>query len=593
MKVKRIVFVNRAPFGNLDIDFSDNQVISLTGINGSGKTTILSYIVDAFYEIARKAFQQEFSGIKEGKLYRISSQLYNMVGTEYSMVYISLDTNGKDAYYVDFLGNINEDIFNGLLSSIWQNSDSSNWPIQFGTIKNQLKHGANYAKLITIEEDDARKAFSNNLLTYFPSYRYEQPGYLNDVFQMELKYKYTSDFTGYLTNPIEVTSDLPQIANWMMDIVLDNHLYGHTDLLQKLQYLISLILSYKHKKAVRIGIGQRNMGGARIQIVDSQTGSQIYPTLFNISAGEASLLCLFGELIRQADKLGKKIENVEGIVLIDEVDKHLHIVLQKEVIPKLVQMFPRIQFIISTHSAYVNIGLADEMMNKCKVLDLDNNGIVCDASKNDVFREAYEAMAKENERYLDFYNILSERVKDITKPIVYLEGRTDEKYFRKALEIFGYEDENIDFQWIGHIDQKGNEAFTGSGSLNYGMQFITGRNPQILHFFLFDCDTKREESDNGNIVVMTVPYFDNHTIMNKGIENALELGDIDISVFYEEHIKNGDYGKVVTTKELDKMKMCDHICALDNTSQIKILANLKPVIERIITRAKQHNETDG
>lgn len=173
MKVKRIVFVNRAPFGNLDIDFSDHQVVSLTGINGAGKTTLLSYIVDAFYEIARKAFHQEFSGIKEGKLYRISSQIYNMVGTEYSMVYISFDIDGKEVYYVDFLGNISEEIFTGLLSPIWQNSDTSNWPIQFGTLNNQLKHGAHYAKIITIDEDDARDAFSNNLLTYFPSYRYE------------------------------------------------------------------------------------------------------------------------------------------------------------------------------------------------------------------------------------------------------------------------------------------------------------------------------------------------------------------------------------------------------------------------------------
>ena len=226
MKVKRIVFINRAPFRNLDIDFSDSQVVSLTGINGAGKTTLLSYIVDAFYEIARKGFQQEFSGTKEGKLYRVSSPLYNMVDTECSFVYISFELDGKEVYYVDFLGNVNEEAFIGLLSPIWQSIDISNWPIQFGTIKNLLAHGANYAKLITIDEDEARKAFSNNLLTYFPSYRYEQPGYLNDVFQMELKYKYTSDFSGYLTNPIEVTSDLPQIANWMMDIVLDNHLYG-------------------------------------------------------------------------------------------------------------------------------------------------------------------------------------------------------------------------------------------------------------------------------------------------------------------------------------------------------------------------------
>ena len=91
---------------------------------------------------------------------------------------------------------------------------------------------------------------------------------------------------------------------------------------------------------------------------------------------------------------------------------------------------------------------------------------------------------------------------------------------------------------------------------------------------------------------MTVPYFNDHTIMNKGIENALELDNIDISTFYEEHIKHGDYGNVVTTKESDKMKMCDHICDLDNDSQKKILSNLKPIIERIVTRARQHTATD-
>lgn len=118
MKVKRIVFINRAPFRNLDIDFSDSQVVSLTGINGAGKTTLLSYIVDAFYEIVRKGFQQEFSGIKEGKLYRVSSPLYNMAGTECSLVYISFELDGKEVYYVDFLGNVNEEAFIGLLSPI-------------------------------------------------------------------------------------------------------------------------------------------------------------------------------------------------------------------------------------------------------------------------------------------------------------------------------------------------------------------------------------------------------------------------------------------------------------------------------------------
>ncbi len=409
---------------------------------------------------------------------------------------------------------------------------------------------------------------------------------------MELSYKYLSDLTGYLTNPIEVTSDLPQIANWMMDIVLDNQLYGQNELLIKLQQLISVILSYKHKKPVRIGIGQRNMGGARIQIVDSQTGLQIYPSIFNLSAGEVSLLCIFGELIRQSDRISKNINEIEGIVLIDEIDKHLHVMIQKEVIPVLIQLFPKVQFVFSTHSAFVNIGLMDEKTNKCCVLDLDNNGIECNANMNDAFREAYDVMIKENDRYMYFYNELSDKIKTITKPIVYLEGRTDEKYFNKALEVFGYTETDICFQWIGHLDSSGNESFTGSGSLNQGMQFIKGRNPKTLQFFLFDCDTKKQESDEGNIIVLTMPFYSNHTIMNKGIENALELDGVELESFYDEYKKSGDYGKVVTTREFNKMKMCDHICRLNEDSQKMILKNLKTVIDKIIERIEMHNSPD-
>lgn len=589
MKIKRIVFVNRAPFNNLDLNFSSKQVISLTGINGSGKTTILSYIVDAFYEIARKSFHNEFSGKKEGKLYRVSSNIYTMSNASNSLVYIMFDLDGKDIHYIDLLGRIDEDGFINLMSNVWNDISISEWPIRFEAIKDQLQHESQYAKYVTSNDSESKKAFSNGLLTYFPSYRFEQPGYLNDIYRMELSYRYTSGFTGFLTNPIEVTTDLPQIANWMMDVILDDRLYGNNDTLRDLQILTSTILSYKHKNAVRLGIGPRNMGGTRIQIVDSVSKSTVYPSIFNISAGESSLLCIFGELLRQADRLGRLPRNIEGIVLVDEVDKHLHISLQKEVIPILVQMFPNIQFLFTTHSAFVNIGLSDSFRNNYSIIDLDNNGIECDASENNPFREAYDAMFEENQRYLYFYQSLSSRIDSITKPIVYLGGRTDEKYFKKALEIYGYDLDLIDLQWIGHLDESGQEVFSGDGSLKNGLQFIKGRKPVTLHFFVFDCDAKRDEFDEDNIVAITIPHYDNHKIMNKGIENALELDGIDLESFYNEHTHNGDYGQITKIKDFEKMKMCDYICKLDIDSQKRILSNLIPIINKIYERVQQQN----
>lgn len=59
--------------------------------------------------------------------------------------------------------------------------------------------------------------------------------------------------------------------------------------------------------------------------------------------------------------------NVEGIVLIDEIETHLHIALQKKIMPFLTKFFPRLQFIITTHSPYILNSLSN-----AKVYDLEN-----------------------------------------------------------------------------------------------------------------------------------------------------------------------------------------------------------------------------
>lgn len=45
--------------------------------------------------------------------------------------------------------------------------------------------------------------------------------------------------------------------------------------------------------------------------------------------------------------------NKPGIVLIDEVETHLHLKLQKVIMPMLTALFPNIQFIVTTHSPFI------------------------------------------------------------------------------------------------------------------------------------------------------------------------------------------------------------------------------------------------
>ena len=43
MYLIKAIFVNRAPFDNLELDFRNQSISVLSAINGRGKTTILSY----------------------------------------------------------------------------------------------------------------------------------------------------------------------------------------------------------------------------------------------------------------------------------------------------------------------------------------------------------------------------------------------------------------------------------------------------------------------------------------------------------------------------------------------------------------------
>lgn len=75
-----------------------------------------------------------------------------------------------------------------------------------------------------------------------------------------------------------------------------------------------------------------------------------------LSDGEKNLIALVGDIARRFAIAYPNSEDPlkeNGIILIDEVDLHLHPAWQRLVIPKLVETFPNCQFFISTHSPQV------------------------------------------------------------------------------------------------------------------------------------------------------------------------------------------------------------------------------------------------
>ncbi len=78
----------------------------------------------------------------------------------------------------------------------------------------------------------------------------------------------------------------------------------------------------------------------------------------HLSAGYRSIIHLVGDiLIRLFNKeIHNRFEDISGIVLIDEIENHLHPKLQKKIPELLSSVFPKIQFIASTHSPIPILG---------------------------------------------------------------------------------------------------------------------------------------------------------------------------------------------------------------------------------------------
>lgn len=72
-----------------------------------------------------------------------------------------------------------------------------------------------------------------------------------------------------------------------------------------------------------------------------------------LSDGYSAFLNIVVELMLRMESKAPKVYDIQGIVLIDEIETHLHIDLQKKIMPLLTTFFPKIQFIVTTHSPFV------------------------------------------------------------------------------------------------------------------------------------------------------------------------------------------------------------------------------------------------
>ena len=118
------------------------------------------------------------------------------------------------------------------------------------------------------------------------------------------------------------------------------------------------------------------------------------PFDFNgLSSGYAAVLDIVVDIIIRMEKKTNKTFcfDMPGIVLIDEIETHLHLELQREVLKILTSIFPNLQFVVSTHSPFILNSLEEVV-----IYDLENHVLVENGLVNIPYEGIVEGYFKAN-----------------------------------------------------------------------------------------------------------------------------------------------------------------------------------------------------
>lgn len=105
-----------------------------------------------------------------------------------------------------------------------------------------------------------------------------------------------------------------------------------------------------------------------------------------LSDGFTAAIDIIADLIlkmQQSDNVTMAY-NKPGIVLVDEIETHLHLSLQKNILKILTRVFPKVQFIVSTHSPFVLSSI-----DNATAFDLESQETITDLSEY-----SYESLAE-------------------------------------------------------------------------------------------------------------------------------------------------------------------------------------------------------
>ena len=336
---------------NLKIQAQDDGKLHhfiLTGPNGAGKTTLFNAIAKSIDEMFKDT-HFDFADFK--KYLGLSERLLAKAKQEGKIE--DIEKNRKQCDY-----------FKTKCDDLW------------GTVE---LAGLNYPEIFSMVRNHKYVIafFGAERLSHFIQVKSPVKP---DLTQKELKKSKTEEFIKFLVdlkfqqsmaNNEGCKDDVETIAKWFE---------GFENILKRLFGDDALKLSFDYKNYVFY--------------IEKKDGR--FP-LTDLSDGYSSALDIVADIIlKMQDGVNVvRTYDVPGMVFIDEIETHLHLKLQREILPLLTSIFPKIQFVVTTHSPFVLSSVENAV-----VYDLKNQETITDLSdySYEIITEGYFGVKTESDK---------------------------------------------------------------------------------------------------------------------------------------------------------------------------------------------------
>ena len=395
MKIKRLTLKNFRQFSDINIDF-EKDITVLVGINGSGKTTVM----DALAIALGTAFR-ELDDIKEKSIQKqdVRLQSYQIgasedVQSQYP-VHISV-TAQCDGLDIDWMRALNSDKGKTTIK------DANSIINIFREYQNRLRKG--------------------DVSLVLPIFAYYGTGRIWD-YHREKKtnvFKTNNRTNGYI-DCLDGTANIKLMLNWFRKQTIEKmERLERGDIISPVLDAVyaamekSYSLATKHDEVkIRYSLNTNEL----IVYYTDDNGMKMHISLNQMSDGYKSTISLVTDIAYRMAILNPQfgndtIKETTGIVLIDEVDLHLHPAWQQRILDDLRTIFPKVQFIVSTHAPAVIHSINANHLRIIKDNHVESSPLESyGKDANGIFRAVMgvpERPAVVMERFQEFHNALDD-----------------------------------------------------------------------------------------------------------------------------------------------------------------------------------------